>query len=154
MNWMIRKIYGTNMGNVKCISKLYHEFCKVHNGREVVDAINAGRLRWTGRLCRTEEQIPCRKQPFPKMQNTIGAGTKIVPSRSLPMNAVLPCLRQSFELTKREGAPRIKNWQQPRVAASAGVSYPLDLGGTIFVPSTLAEWADLLLGGWKLWKNV
>jgi hypothetical protein len=22
------------------------------------------------------------------------------------------------------------------------------------VPSTLAEWADLLLGGWKLWKNV
>jgi hypothetical protein len=53
------------------------------------------------------------------------------------MNAVLTCLRQSFGLTKREAAPRGKNWQQSRAKGSADVSQPLDLDGTIFVPATL-----------------
>jgi hypothetical protein len=61
------------------------------------------------------------------------AGTKIVPSRLLPTDAVLPCLRQCFGLTKRETAPRGKNWQQCRAAGREGVSQPLDLDDAIFV---------------------
>jgi hypothetical protein len=74
---------------------------------------------------------------------TVVAGTKIVPSRSLPMNAVLPhgnnarFYRQ--RATKREAVPRGKNWQQHREAGSEGVSQPLDLDGTIVVPATTAH---------------
>jgi hypothetical protein len=43
------------------------------------------------------------------------AGKKIVPSRTLAMKAMLPCLRKSFDIeceTKREAAPRGKKWRQ------------------------------------------
>jgi hypothetical protein len=53
------------------------------------------------------------------------------------VNAVLPCLRKSFGLTKREAEPQGKNWQQRRVAGSRGASQPLYTDGTIFVPATL-----------------
>jgi hypothetical protein len=61
------------------------------------------------------------------------AGTKIVPSRSLPINAVLPCVRHFVDrlcATKREAAPPGKNWQQCRAKGSAGVCQPRDLDGT------------------------
>jgi hypothetical protein len=73
------------------------------------------------------------------LTSTRVAGTKIVPPRSRPMNPVLPCLRQSFGLTKREAAPRGKNWKQRRAAGSGGVSQPLYTDATIFVPVTLAR---------------
>jgi hypothetical protein len=70
--------------------------------------------------------------------STLGvAGRKLVPSMSLPMTAEFPCLRQCFGLTKREAAPREKNWQQRRAAGSRGVGQPLDLDATIFLPATL-----------------
>jgi hypothetical protein len=53
------------------------------------------------------------------------------------MKAVLPCLRQSFGLTKWETAPWTKNWQKRRAAGSGDVSQPLDLDGTISVPANL-----------------
>lgn len=66
------------------------------------------------------------------------AGTIIVPSRLLSVNAALPCLQQSFRLTKREAAPWEKNRQQQRTAAgSRGASQPLALERTIFVPAIL-----------------
>jgi hypothetical protein len=54
------------------------------------------------------------------------------------MNAVLPCSIDRQCATKREAAPRGKNWQQRRRAGSAGVSQPRDLDGTIFVPVSLS----------------
>jgi hypothetical protein len=74
---------------------------------------------------------------LPYQEVTKVAGTKIVPSRSLHMNAVLPCSIGRHCATKREAAPRGKNWQKRRVAGSARVRQPLDLDGTIFVPATL-----------------
>lgn len=67
------------------------------------------------------------------------AGTKIGPSRSLPINAVLPCLRQSSRPTKLEAMRRAKNWQQRTAAGSGSESQPLNLDETIFVLATLAD---------------
>jgi hypothetical protein len=57
------------------------------------------------------------------------------------MNALLPCLQQSNRQTVQlNGRLRlgVKNWQHRWAGAGggAGVSKPLDLDGTIFVPAT------------------
>jgi hypothetical protein len=80
------------------------------------------------------------------------ADTKIVPSRTLPTNAVLPCSIDRQCATKRKAAPRGKNWQQHRAAGSAGESQSLDLDGTIYVPSTLVCYKFILFS--NLWHHV
>jgi hypothetical protein len=78
------------------------------------------------------------------MNDTIVAGTKIVPSKSLPMNTVLPhgnkqnliLSTDSVQLNRklRLGRKTGNNIGQQRVA---GVSQPLDHHGTITMPATL-----------------
>jgi hypothetical protein len=98
--------------------------------------------------------------PWRNCNFSVLAGTKIVPSRSLPMNAVLPCSVDRQCATKPEAAPRVKSWQQLRAMGSAGASQPFDLDRTIFVPPTVVtlcgcgtwcvtltlEWRPRLLG--------
>jgi hypothetical protein len=75
----------------------------------------------------------------------IVAGTKIVPSRSLPVNTVFPHgNKEQYSIDrqcagKREAASQGKNWQQRTAVVSWGVSQLLDLKGTIFMPATLVS---------------
>jgi hypothetical protein len=58
---VLRKIYGPTRENKGRRIKYNYELCDFYTAPEIVTSAKVGRLKWLGKLARTNETSTCRK---------------------------------------------------------------------------------------------